>query len=103
MTARPRPLSAATRGSSTGSAYGAKMRTATWATTMSAVSHPPYPTMSAGIVPSIAEADRGVGADADREGEQEQEELRAPATPVHEPHQGVVLAHQPVLVSVGTS
>ena len=35
-----------------------------------------------------AEADRGVGADPDREGEDEQEQLRAPAAPVHEAHEG---------------
>ncbi len=40
-----------------------------------------------------AEPDRGVGADADHERDQEEEELRAPATPVHEPHQSAGLTH----------
>ena len=41
-----------------------------------------------------AEADRGVRPDADREREDEQEQLRAPATPVHEAHEGSGLTHR---------
>ena len=41
MTASPRPLSAATIGSSTGSAYGATIRTVTWAAMIRAASQPP--------------------------------------------------------------
>ena len=39
--ARPSPLSAETIGSSTGSAYDAKMRTTTWQPMISAASHEP--------------------------------------------------------------
>ena len=52
MTARPSPLSAVTTGSSTGSAYGATIRTTTCAEIASAVSPAPYPTMSGGTSPS---------------------------------------------------
>ena len=44
-------MSAATIGSSTGSAYGATSRTVMWATMISAASQPPYDTMSAGTLP----------------------------------------------------
>jgi hypothetical protein len=48
-----------------------------------------------------AEADGGVGADPHREGEDEQEQLRAPASPVHEAHQGPGLTHRRVPVTPG--
>ena len=41
-----------------------------------------------------AEADGGVRPDADREREDEQEQLRTPATPVHEAHEGSGLTHR---------
>ena len=86
--ASPRPLSAATTGSSTGSAYGAKIRTTTW-----------QPSTSSGQPAAVAddvgrhgaldaEPDRGVGADPDGQGEQQQEQLGAAAAPVHEPAGG---------------
>ena len=54
--------------------------------------------MSARHLALDAEADGGVGADADREGEHEQEELRAPATPVHEAQEGAVSGPSPSAV-----
>ena len=47
-----------------------------------------------------ADADGGVRADADGEREDEQEQLRAPAAPVHEPHERRGLGHQPVVSAV---
>ena len=94
MTARPRPLSAATTGSSTGSAYGATMRTTTCAAMTSGGQPAAVPEDVGRDLALDADADRGVGADADREREDEQEELRAPAAPVHEAQEGAGLCHR---------
>ena len=64
-----------------------------WAATTSAASQPPYADDVGRDRALHAQPDRGVGADADHERDHEQEELGAPATPVHEPHQCAGLAH----------
>ena len=78
MMASPRPLRAATTGSSTGSAYGATNRT-TRCAARTRRGQPAAVGDDVGRDLALdAEADGGVGAHADGEREHEQEQLRAP-------------------------
>ena len=102
MIARPRPLRAATTGSSTGSAYGATNRTTTCATTTRR-GQPAAVGEDVGRDLALdAEAHRGVRADADGQRQHEQEQLGPAPAAVHELHDHPGLAHGVALTeSVG--
>ena len=70
---------------------------------ISAASQPPYADDVGRDLALDAEADGDVGTDPDGEREDEQEQLRTPASPVHESHEGSGLRHQPLVESVVVS